>query len=145
MSWPPNTIHTFVQRVCVCVCVCVCIDVDHHPDCRFASFNHASLQQREPTWDLIMDTRRKCRNLLRRKPPDDFFPEGWTKRCDECASFKPGLVTTKRREGDAHTIRGLETYINSALIALQFRQIIITQRHIIVYLIINIWYNFINT
>ena len=32
-------------------------DVGHHADCQFASFIHAS-QQQEPTWDLIIDTRR---------------------------------------------------------------------------------------
>jgi hypothetical protein len=43
--------------------------VGHHPDCQFASFIHAS-QQREPTWDLIIATRRKCRNWLSLKPPE---------------------------------------------------------------------------
>ena len=81
-------------------------DVRHHPDCQFASFIHAS-QQQEPTWDLIIDTRRKCRNWLRLDPSDDFFPEAWTKRCNEYSIFKPGLVTTKRREGDEHTVRSL--------------------------------------
>ena len=81
-------------------------DVGHHPDCQCASFIHAS-QQQEPTWDLIMDTRRKYRNWLRRNPPHDFFPEAWTKRCNEYSIFNPGLVTTKRREGDEHTLRGL--------------------------------------
>ena len=32
-------------------------------------FIHAS-QPREPTWDLIIDTRRKCRNWLRLHPPE---------------------------------------------------------------------------
>ena len=43
--------------------------VGHHPDCQFASFIHAS-QQREPTWDLIIATRRKCRNWLSLNPPE---------------------------------------------------------------------------
>jgi hypothetical protein len=57
--------------------------------------SHASQQQR-PTRDLIIDTRRKCRSWLRRNPPDDFFPEACTKRCNEYSIFKPGLVTNKR-------------------------------------------------
>ena len=61
-------------------------DVGLHPDCPFASFIHAS-QQQEPTWDLIIDTRRKCRSWLRRNPPHDFFPEACTKRCNEYSSF----------------------------------------------------------
>jgi hypothetical protein len=81
-------------------------DVGHHPDCPFAIFIHAS-QQHEPTRDLIIDTRRKCRTWLRFKPPDDLFREAWTKRCNEYSIFKPGLVTNKRREGDDHTLRGL--------------------------------------
>ena len=81
-------------------------DVGLHPDRPFASFIHASPQQ-EPTWDLIIDTRRKCRKRLRLNSPDDFFPEAWTKRCNEYSIFKPGLLTTKRREGDQHTLRGL--------------------------------------
>ena len=81
-------------------------DVGLHPDCQFASFIHAS-QQQEPTWDLIIDTPRKCRNWLRVNPPDDIFPEACTKRCNEDSIFKPGLVTTKRREGDEHTLPGL--------------------------------------
>jgi hypothetical protein len=81
-------------------------DVRLHPDRPFASFIHASPQQ-EPTWDLIIDTRRKCRKRLRLNSPDDCFPEAWTKRCNEYSIFKPGLVTTKRREGDEHTLRGL--------------------------------------
>jgi hypothetical protein len=44
---------------------------------------------------------------LRLQPPDDFFPEACTKRCNEYSTFKPGQVTTKRREGDEHTLRGL--------------------------------------
>jgi hypothetical protein len=80
--------------------------VGHHPDCRFASFIHAS-QQREQTWDLMIDTRRKCRNWLRLDPPDDIFAQAWKKRCNEYSIFKPGLVTTKRKEGDEHTLRGL--------------------------------------
>ncbi len=82
-------------------------DVGHHPDCQFASFIHAS-QQHEPTRDQIIDTRRKFRNWLRLDPPDDLFPEAWTKRCNEYSIFKPGLVTTKRRECmNEHTLRGL--------------------------------------
>ena len=59
-----------------------------HPDRQFASFIHAS-QQQEPTWDLIIDTRRKCRKRLRLDPPDDFFPKACTKRCHEYSIFKP--------------------------------------------------------
>ena len=81
-------------------------DAGHHPDCPFASFIHAS-QQQEPTWDPIIDTRRKCRSWLRSNSPDYFFPEACTKRCNEYSIFKPGLLTTKRREGDEHTLRGL--------------------------------------
>ena len=81
-------------------------DVGFHPDCPFASFIHAS-QQQEPTWDLIIDTRRKCRTWLRLNPPDDFFCEAWTKRCSEYSIFNPGLGTKKRREGDEHTLYGL--------------------------------------
>ena len=81
-------------------------DVGLHPDCPFASFIHAS-QQQEPTWDLIIDTRRKCRSWLRRNPPHDFFPEACTKRCNEYSTFNPGLVANKRREGDEPTVRGL--------------------------------------
>ena len=40
-----------------------CSAIGHHPDCQFASFIHAS-QQQEPTRDLLIDTRRKCRNWL---------------------------------------------------------------------------------
>jgi hypothetical protein len=81
-------------------------DVGHHPDCLFASFMPS--QQQGPTWDLIIDTQRKCRNWLRLTPPGDLFPEAWTKRCNEYSIFNPGrLVTTKRREGDEHTLRGL--------------------------------------
>jgi hypothetical protein len=64
-------------------------DVGLHPDCPFASFIHAS-QQQEPTRDPIIDTRRKCRRWLRLNPPDNFFPEAWTKRCNEYSIFKPG-------------------------------------------------------
>jgi hypothetical protein len=81
-------------------------DVGLHPDCLFASFIHAS-QQQEPTCDLITDTRRKCRTELWLDTPDVFFPEAWTKRCNEYSIFKPGLVTTERREGNEHTLRGL--------------------------------------
>ena len=42
-------------------------DVGHHPDCQFASFIHAS-QQQEPNLELIIDTRRSCRNWLRLNP-----------------------------------------------------------------------------
>jgi hypothetical protein len=80
-------------------------DVGHHVDCPFASFIHAS-QQQEPTRDPIIDTPEKW-SCLRLNPPDDFFPETWTKRCNEYSIFKPGLVTTKKREGDEHTLRGL--------------------------------------
>jgi hypothetical protein len=64
-------------------------DVGLHPDCLFAmlAFIHAS-QQQEPTCDLIIDTRRKSRNWLRLDPPDDFFPEAWTKRCNEYSIWK---------------------------------------------------------
>ena len=92
-------------------------DVGLHPDCQFASFIHAS-QQQEPTRDLIIDTRRKCRTWLRLDPPDCFFPEAWTKRCNEYSIFKPGLVTTKRREGVNTPYAVLQAYINSALISL---------------------------
>jgi hypothetical protein len=64
-------------------------NVGHHPDCQFLCFIHTS-QQQEPTWDLIIDTRRKCRNWLQLHPPDDFFPEAWTKRCHEYSIFNPG-------------------------------------------------------
>ncbi len=52
-------------------------------------FIHAS-QQQEPTWDLIIDTRRKCRSWLRLNAPYDFFPEAWAKRCNEYSIFKRG-------------------------------------------------------
>ena len=78
----------------------------YHPDCPFACFIHASPQQ-EPTWDLIINTPRKCRSWLGLNPPDDFFPEAWTKRSNEYSIFNPGLVANKRREGDEHTLRGL--------------------------------------
>jgi len=81
-------------------------DVGLHPDRPFACFIHSS-QQQEPTRELIIDTRRKCRSWLRLNPPDNFFPEAWTERCNEYSIFKPGLLTTKRREGDQHTLRGL--------------------------------------
>jgi hypothetical protein len=69
--------------------------VGHHPDCQMASVIHGS-QQQEATCDLIIDTRRKCRNWLRLRPPDDFFPEAWTKRCNEHSIFNAGLVANKR-------------------------------------------------
>ena len=72
----------------------------------YFQLSHAG-QQQEPTWDLIIDTRRKGRTWLRLNPPDDFFTEGWTKRCNEYSIFKPGQVTTKRREGDERILRGL--------------------------------------
>jgi hypothetical protein len=62
----------------------------------YFQLSHAG-QQQEPTWDLIIDTRRKFRSWLRLDPPDDFVPEAWTKRCNEYSIFKPGLVPP--REG----------------------------------------------
>jgi hypothetical protein len=70
------------------------------------AFIHAS-QPQKPTWGLIIDTRRKCRNWLRLNSPHDFFPGAWAKRCNEYSIFKPELVNNKRREGDDHTLRGL--------------------------------------
>jgi hypothetical protein len=91
--------------------------VGQHPDCPFASFIHAS-QQQEPTWDLIIDTLRKCRSWLRLDPPDDFVPEAWTKRCNEYSIFKPGLVTRKRGRVMNTRYSVLQACINSALISL---------------------------
>ena len=87
-------------------------DVGLHPDCQFASFIHAS-QQQGPTRDLIIDTRRKCRTWLRFDPSDDFFPEAWTKRCNEYSIFRP--VTTKKKNTPYAV---LQAYINAALISL---------------------------
>ena len=85
--------------------------VGHHPDCQFSSFIHASPQQ-ETTWDPIIDTRRKCRKRLWRDSPDYFFPEAWTKRCNEYSIFK--------REGRVintpHAV--LQAHFNAALISL---------------------------
>jgi len=92
-------------------------DVYLHPDCQFASFIHAS-QQQEPTWDLIMDTRRKCRKRLRLNPPDDFFPEACTKRCNEYSIFNPGPVTNKRMRVMNTPYAVLQASINAALISL---------------------------
>ena len=92
-------------------------DVRHHPDCQFASFIHAS-QQQEPTWDLIIDTRRKCRSWLRLNPPDDFFPEAWTKRCNEYSIFNPGLVPPREGRVMNTPYAILQAYINAALISL---------------------------
>ena len=50
---------------------------------------------------------KKMQELASTSSPPDLFPEAWTKRCNEYSSFKPGLVTTKGREGDARTLRGL--------------------------------------
>ena len=63
--------------------------VGQHPDCPFASFIHAS-QQQEPTWDPIIDTRRKCRNWLRSNSPDYFFPEACTKNAMNIPSSNRG-------------------------------------------------------
>jgi hypothetical protein len=87
-------------------------DFWHHPDCQFASFSKAS-QQQEPTWDLAKHRHaRKCRSWLRLNPPDDFFPEAWTKRCNEYSTFK--------REGRVMNTpyAVLQAHINAALISL---------------------------
>ena len=42
-------------------------DVGHHPDLRASSTSVNNKQ--EPSWDLIIDTRRKFRNWIRRNPP----------------------------------------------------------------------------
>ena len=76
-------------------------DVGHLPDCQFASFIHAS-QQQEPSGDQHRHAKEMQVN-----PPDRFFPEAWTKICNEYFMFNPGLVTNTRREGDEHTLRGL--------------------------------------
>jgi len=79
----------------------------------YFQLSHAG-QQQEPTWDLIIDTRRKCRSWLRLDPPDDFVPEAWTKRCNEYSIFKPGLVTNKRMRVINTRYAVLQASINTA-------------------------------
>jgi hypothetical protein len=66
--------------------------VGHHADCQFASFIHAS-QQREPTWDLIIDTRRKCRNWLRLHPSEKQKRHGSAYH-QEAPLFSQGAIAT---------------------------------------------------
>jgi len=97
-SWSPTAPATLPNEQAVAALPCIqhrleanrltWSDVGLHPDRQFASFIHAS-QQHEPTWDLIIDTPRKCRKQLRLDPPDDLFPKACTKRCHEYSIFKP--------------------------------------------------------
>jgi hypothetical protein len=56
--------------------------------------------------------------LASTQPPDDFFPEAWTKRYNEYSIFKRGLVTNRRMRVMNTPYAVLQAYINAAFISM---------------------------